>query len=362
ERSTGAGPAEWAVWLQLRRKELGMSREDLAEAVACAPVLVRDWEEGREGRGGASEYVLPPPLYRKRLAKILGYPESSRSEGAAAGGHQAWDGWGTGLKPGWEMILVARKPLVGTVADGAKPFGRVAGRPYSRHVSYGRWPSNLVFSHHVDCVRLADSRLVGSSTSRTVERWACVPDCAVRRLDDQAETRASDRIEGLSLAGRGCNDIFGLSTDLPVLADRGEAAVEDSAAASRFFPIFPVEGEAMFYAGKAAAAERPVGPDGTKHATVKPLALVRWLVRLVTPPGGTVLDPFMGSGSLAEAAALESVRWVGIEICDGTDGKPDYVALIEERMKRFDRGESPGAPAWMRQEAAGQASLFGAAS
>lgn len=51
ERSTGAGPAEWAVWLQLRRKELGMSREDLAEAVACAPVLVRDWEEGREGRG-----------------------------------------------------------------------------------------------------------------------------------------------------------------------------------------------------------------------------------------------------------------------------------------------------------------------
>lgn len=444
DRAAGASPAEWAAWLRQRRENLGMSREALAEAVACTPSSVRDWGEGRAREaGGVIEHILPAPSYRKRLAKVLGYPESERrvvqeatdrrDDGTIYGlGHsgdvyagpttdaaQQWNGWGTGLKPGWEIILVARKPLVGTVAenvlvhgtgaingdgcrigtdpvpintfdDGAKPFGGGAGHPYTSRMSSGRWPTNVAFSHHSDCVQIGTAvvraasgsgrrddeasgqrryvgrggtdfavtpgrRLGDANGNETVERWACVPDCPVRRLDDQAGTRTSGKVAGNGFAAPHGGNVYGKFADRSLHAD---TVIGDSGAASRFFPVFQVEDESVLYAAKAPRAERPVGPDGTRHPTIKPLALVRWLVRLVTPPGGTVLDPFLGSGSLAEAAALEGARWVGVELCDGTEGRPDYVALINQRMKRFERGESPGAPSWMRQEASGQESLF----
>ena len=81
----------------------------------------------------------------------------------------------------------------------------------------------------------------------------------------------------------------------------------DTGGASRYFPVFR-------YQAKASASERPRSEDGTTHPTVKPLALMRWLVRLVTPPGGTVLDPFLGSGTTAEACAVEGFRCVGVEL------------------------------------------------
>ena len=90
----------------------------------------------------------------------------------------------------------------------------------------------------------------------------------------------------------------------------------DSGGASRFF-----------YVAKADASER-VRIDGTAHPTVKPLALMRWLVRLVTPPGGTVLDPFAGSGTTLEAAMLEGFASVGIE------READYLPLIQQRIDR----------------------------
>ena len=413
DRAAGASPAEWAAWLRQRRDELGMSREALAEAVACTASSVRDWEEGRVQPDGEMQYVLPAPSYRRRLAKVLGSPsESSEST-------QQWDGWGSGLKPGWELVLVARKPFAGSVAtnmlahrtgalnidgcrigtdpvpintfdDGAKPFGGGAGHPYTQRMSSGRWPTNVAFSHHSDCVHIGAAvvraasgsgsrddeasgqrryvgrggtdfavtpgrRLGDANGNETMERWACVPDCPVRRLDDQAGIRTSGKVTGNGFAASYSGDIYGAYAVRSLHAD---TVIGDSGAASRFFPVFQVEDESVLYAAKAPRAERPVGPDGTKHACVKPLALVRWLVRLVTPPGGVVLDPFMGSGSLAEAAALEGARWIGVELCDGTEGRPDYVTLIDQRMKRFERGESPGAPSWMRQEASGQESLF----
>ena len=97
----------------------------------------------------------------------------------------------------------------------------------------------------------------------------CVPGCPVAEMDQQSGARSG----------------FG---------------------ASRFFPVFR-------YQTKASAKERPRLEDGTAHPTVKPLALMRWLVRLVTPPGGTVLDPFAGSCATLEAAALEHMTAIGIE-------------------------------------------------
>ena len=98
----------------------------------------------------------------------------------------------------------------------------------------------------------------------------------------------------------------------------------DSGGASRFFPVFK-------YQAKAPKKERPVieREDGTKiqHPTVKPVALMEWLVELITPPGGTVLDPFAGSGTTLQAAINKGFTPIGIE------QDADYIKLIEKRLE-----------------------------
>ena len=106
-----------------------------------------------------------------------------------------------------------------------------------------------------------------------------------------------------------------------------QAGYGDSGGASRFFPAFR-------YQAKAPTSERPVGPAGAKHPPVQPLALMRWLVRLVTPPGGVVLDPFAGSGTTVEAALLEGFRVIAFE------REPTYAALIADRIIRATAGEA----------------------
>lgn len=95
----------------------------------------------------------------------------------------------------------------------------------------------------------------------------------------------------------------------------------DSGGASRFFPTFR-------YEAKAAKHERPRGEDGTAHPTVKPLDLMRWLVRLVTPPGGIVLEPFAGSGTTAEACVIEGFGCIAIE------REAAYLPLIVARLSK----------------------------
>ena len=92
----------------------------------------------------------------------------------------------------------------------------------------------------------------------------------------------------------------------------------------------PIENlnERFKYCAKAPKSERPRAEDGTAHPTVKPLTLMRWLVRLVTPPGGVVLDPFAGSGTTLEAARAEGFASIGIE------REPDYLRLIDARLNR----------------------------
>ena len=82
-----------------------------------------------------------------------------------------------------------------------------------------------------------------------------------------------------------------------------------------------------FYSPKASSSERNAGLDSNHHPTVKPLALMRWLCRLITPPGGIVLDPFLGSGSTMAAALAEGFRCVGIE------REPEFVELARRRVE-----------------------------
>jgi site-specific DNA-methyltransferase (adenine-specific) len=106
----------------------------------------------------------------------------------------------------------------------------------------------------------------------------------------------------------------------------------DTGGASRFYPMFR-------YQAKAPASERPRLEDGTAHETVKSLGLMTWMVKLITRPGGTVLDMFAGSGPVAEACIVEGFRCVLIE------QDPKSAELIRKRLSKpiqpvLDFGES----------------------
>ncbi len=139
----------------------------------------------------------------------------------------------------------------------------------------------------------------------TVAAWECVEGCAVRMLDEQSGERPSGAWNGHRNAPKTQNAYghFSLQDERSKPADTGGA--------SRFF-----------YCAKASTAER----DGSRHPTVKPLALMSWLVTLVTPPGGTVLDPFMGSGTTLIAADRLGFDAIGI------DNDPESVADAQRRL------------------------------
>jgi site-specific DNA-methyltransferase (adenine-specific) len=269
-----------------------------------------------------------------------GFPKSldvSKAIDKAAPGTAAaaeWDGWGTALKPAHEPIVVARKPLDGTVAanvleygtgalniDGCRVGNEVRHNPACRTpdgspslgngwtategtTATGRWPANFVLTHAADCepIGTTTERVGGgaNATSGFVEGyergdgfvgrdvsaavWRCAPGCPVAALDEQS----------------------------------GEAA-------SRFFTVTERDDGSFRYVAKPGCAERNAGTDRNIHPTVKPLDLMRWLVRLVTPPGGVVLDLFAGSGTTLASAILEGFDCVGVEMTD------DYLPLIEGR-------------------------------
>jgi DNA modification methylase len=164
-------------------------------------------------------------------------------------------GLGTALKPAYEPILLARAPLEGTTAQNLDAWGTGTLNIEATRVGLQRyWPANITLSHAPDCpAEMLDNPGPGPS-----------------RLFYCAKTSRAEREAGCE--------------QLP-------------------------ERVAALYAGKS---RKPRVVRNT-HPTVKPLALMRWLVRLATPPGGLVLDPFTGSGSTGAAAVLEGRRFLGIE-------------------------------------------------
>ena len=147
---------------------------------------------------------------------------------------------------------------------------------------------------------------------------------AAKEMDQQSgASMSSARNKGLLTSGQH-GGLSGAEMNLKPGTDyvRGH---NDSGGASRFFPVFK-------YQAKAPKKERPVieRGDGTKiqHPTVKPLALMSWLITLITPEGGTTLDPFAGSGATVEAAMLDGFNIIGIE------RESDYLELVQVRMTR----------------------------
>ena len=251
-----------------------------------------------------------------------------------------WAGWGTALKPAHEPIVMARKPLIGTVATN-------------------------VIIHGTGALNIDGSRVGTENTQRVVAEgkgWTIDTSNAITKEGIYGSTEGrwpanfihdgSDEVvelfpeTGKSTGGRIGKKSMGDVTNVPAGEyEAGDPGYGDSGSAARFF-----------YCAKASKKDRNEGLDGFEerlveigderpsgnswerrdkrqtvpranyHPTVKPTALMRYLVKLVTPPNGTVLDPFMGSGSTGKAAVLENFSFIGI------DQSADYLEIAKARI------------------------------
>ena len=273
---------------------------DVSKAIDKAAGLERDRIPG--GQGGANSI-----LGARKCGEAI-------SGEAISGEAQQWAGWGTALKPALEPITMARKPLEGTVAanvlahgtgginvDGCRVEG-VKGVPASPRKAahgggvggvYGKYESPPTDTPGWDA---------------TAGRW---PANLIHDGSDEVVGLFPQTVGKIGMVGNtgGNNRIYG---KLGRQEDR-QPGTTDTGSAARFF-----------YTAKASRDDRS---DGNTHPTVKPTDLMRYLCRLVTPPGGVVLDPFMGSGSTGKAAMLEGFGFIGIE------RDPAYHAIASRRIR-----------------------------
>ena len=227
---------------------------------------------------------------------------------------QQWQGWGTALKPAHEPIVVARKPLIGTVANNVLTYGTGALNIDGSRVgtTVETWPATRNYSSK-EMSRpgstLADDAETQSTGEAPAGRWPAnvIHDGSDEVLAGFPITTSGNRSAGVR-KGMGYHGANG---------DGGPEIIGDEGSAARFF-----------YCAKASKSERNAGlEEGNTHPTVKPLALMRYLIKLVTPPNGVVLDPFLGSGTTAVAAILEGFEWTGCEMTE------DYWPIIEARTE-----------------------------
>lgn len=219
---------------------------------------------------------------------------------------QQWQGWGTALKPSWEPICLARKPLIGSVASNVLTHGTGALNIDATRIE--TTPGDYASGGQNDCTGTGWGHKDRTRTEQHPQgRWPA------NLCHD-----GSDEVVARFPAETGVSAGTQRTTSASWLGTRekhfdGPVGFGDSGSAARFF-----------YCAKATTDERG---EGNNHPTVKPVALMRWLVRLVTPPGGTVLDPFMGSGSTLIAADAEQFNAIGIEM------SPEYAAIAEKRIR-----------------------------
>jgi site-specific DNA-methyltransferase (adenine-specific) len=278
------------------------------KSAAHAGWIDRGRMRGEEGHEGYQRpWMADAEAVEKNARQYIGGTEAARQ----------WSGWGTALKPAMEPITVARKPLVGTVAanvlehgtgainvDGCRVqhgddvdltavqrqqaegtgvavgkgfVGSIIGKEIPMYKPGGRWPANLIHDGSEEVVGLFPQTTSGKMKP--------------------THTNAARSVYGQNAAdGYTTMETYG-----------------DSGSAARFF-----------YCAKASKRDRD---EGNNHPTVKPTDLMRYLCRLVTPPNGTILDPFTGSGSTGKAAMLEGFQFIGIE------REAEYVEIAKARIE-----------------------------
>jgi DNA modification methylase len=256
---------------------------------------------GRNPNGRPNMVGKQTAVYSERTDANLSAPSTDAAK--------QWSGWGTALKPAWEPIIVARKPLEGTVAENVLKWGTggmnidesriegVKGVPASSRkvlnthtvqmpndaqdtkgwdANAGRWPANVILDEEAGAM---------------LDGWSGI-------TKSTASVRHNNPSLNVAMSGANLGHVsFGHA---------------DTGGASRFF-----------YCPKTSKRERG---EGNNHPTVKPISLLQYLIKLVCPPGGIVLDPFVGSGSTAVAAHNLGFRSIGIE------KEPKYVEIAVARL------------------------------
>lgn len=345
------GRKEWVAWLE------SVMRECLRVLKPGAHGLV--WALPRTAHWTATALEDAGFEIRDCITHLFGsgFPKSHNIEKSTEG---AVNGQGTALKPAAEFWWLVRKPCSektvaanvlkwGTgglnidgcrIQSGARPLresvtnnrkdswvygdGTGTGSKAIGETTEGRFPANLVFSHSPNCTEDACDMF----------------ECAVKMLDEQSghlKTGGDPRKTKQSSTG-----LYGMGSNIP----SGPGFAGDSGGASRFFYCAkvspsernagledipdkerkPFEGSMRSLSDPRMQHEQNRLPQKNNHPTVKPQKLMRYLCKLVTPPGGTVLDPFMGSGSTGLAAKSEGFQFIGIE------KEPEYFEIAKARI------------------------------
>lgn len=307
-------------------KQAGAEREVIGQQNYSAPDIRGD------------SYDQPQVSERERLPVNITAPATDAAK--------QWQGWGTALKPANEPICMARKPIEKglTIAENVQKYGtgainvdggRIgteqvekgrAGRGIAESTSYhnglkpteqkefvqGRWPANVLFDEDAAAV-----------------------------LDEQSGVLKSGALSGNEYKnGHRGKTIYGEFKGFEF-----ESKLANSGGASRFFYVAkasksernaglegmpeiakPLMGEFKENPGRTTPKSSPA-PRANHHPTVKPIKLIQYLVKLVTPPGGTVLDPFMGSGSTGVAALKDSFDFIGMELSQ------EYFEIAKRRIE-----------------------------
>jgi site-specific DNA-methyltransferase (adenine-specific) len=327
-----------------------------------------------------------------------------------------WEGWGSALKPAVEPIVMARKPLEKglSIAENVLKWGTGAinidgcrvnigsDDPNHRHNpsignngensifgvgghngnlnNQGRFPANLILTHHPECVCNGLKKIKGQidkPTNRTetgntwndgnsglrnnlpqnsggfgdengeetVEDWTCHADCPIKTMDEQSGESPSNFRKSKA---NGTTSIFGSGN-----SSVSDNEVNDSGGASRFFYVAKASKSERNYGLEGFDKKQTIGggggignyledvnsasgkygsekaPSKNFHPTVKPVKLMQYLVRLITPPNGIVLDAFNGSGTTGIACKLEGFNYVGIEMDE------DYCKIARARIENW---------------------------
>lgn len=277
---------------------------------AVRPVVGRE-TLSNDIRGGALLDVAHGgmrPAFERDIT-VAGSPQS-----------RAWEGWGTALKPAWEPIVMARKPLAGTVAANVLAHGTAGVNIDGCRVEAPEGAVVRMAHQETGAARGYDGGLKGGRRGepQTAGRWPAnvIHDGSEEVLSAFPPTHGGGDIHRRNGAGKKTANVYGDFSD----EDPRWAGYADSGTAARFF-----------YSAKADAGDRL----GSKHPTVKPVDLMAYLCRLVTPPGGVVLDPFAGSGTTGMACLREGFRAV---LCERED---EYVADIRRRLGHVSGADMP---------------------
>lgn len=276
---------------------------------------------------GDSPYAARKPNWSAGVASVgLSATPGAVITAPATPEAQQWEGWGTALKPAYEPAVMARKPFTGTVAGNVLKHGtgainidatRIEANPATFGVGGGSKVGSGAGENQSPSGYRTNGKVSPMNPSGRFPANLILDEHTAELLDEQSGN------VGASGGNRGKPKAPSVNqaTGIKLSSQRSQVSHGDHGGASRFF-----------YVAKAPKTERP-NVGGVVHPTVKPLALMRWLCKMVTPTGGTILDPFAGSGTTIEAALIEGFNVIGIE------RETEYLPLIQHRINRANEGK-----------------------